>query len=88
VRYVVQAALLVWLYVTPVIYPLSAIGRARPWIEANPVTGIVELYRAATVGADPGWPSTLFWTGGWCVALLIAAVFLFRRFDRLFVDLL
>jgi lipopolysaccharide transport system permease protein len=88
VRYLVQAALLVWLYVTPVIYPLAAIGHARPWIEANPVTGVVELYRASTVGADPGWGTTLLWTGGWCVTLLCIALFLFRRFDRLFVDLL
>ena len=88
VRYLVQAALLVWLYVTPVIYPLGAIGRVRPWVEANPMTGVVELYRAATVGADPGWTTTLLWTGGWCVLLLVAGVLLHRRFDRVFVDLL
>ncbi len=88
VRYLVQAALLIWLYLTPVIYPLSAIGRVRPWIEANPVTGIVEAFRAATVGADPGWTTSLLWTGGWCVCLLVIGVYLHRRFDRLFVDLL
>ena len=88
VRYLVQAALLVWLYVTPVIYPLGAIGGVRHWVEANPMTGVVELYRAATVGADPGWTTTLLWTGGWCVALLFAGLMLHRRFDRVFVDLL
>lgn len=87
-RYLVQAALLVWLYLTPVIYPLSAIGRARIFIEANPMTGVVELFRAATVGADNGWGVSLLWTGGWCLALLVAGVLLHRRFDRVFVDLL
>ena len=88
VRYLVQAALLVWFYLTPVIYPLRAIGRSRPWIEANPMTGVVELYRAATVGADAGLTAPLMWTGGWIVGLLAVAVLLHRRFDRVFVDLL
>jgi len=88
IRYLVQAALLVWLYVTPVIYPLEAIGGARGFVEANPVTGVVELYRAATVGADPGWEITLAWTAGWCGLLITAGLLLHRRFDRLFSDLL
>lgn len=88
VRYLVQAALLVWLYVTPVIYPLTAIGNLRPWIEANPVTGVVELHRAATVGADPGWMVSLWWTAAWCVGLTILGLVLHRRYDRVFVDLL
>jgi len=88
VRYLVQAALLVWLYVTPVIYPLDAVGQFRRWVEANPMTGVVELYRAATVGGDPGWTTTLLWTGAWCIALAAAGMLLHRRFDRTFVDLL
>jgi ABC-type polysaccharide/polyol phosphate export permease len=88
VRYLVQAALLVWLYVTPVIYPLDAVGQFRRWVEANPMTGVVELYRAATVGGDPGWTTTLLWTAAWCVALALAGLLLHRRFDRTFVDLL
>ena len=88
VRYLVQAALLVWLYFTPVIYPLGAIGRVRPWIEANPATGVVELYRAATVGADSGMSTPLLWTGGWSIALLVVGLLLHCRYDRVFVDLL
>jgi lipopolysaccharide transport system permease protein len=88
VRYLVQAALLVWLYLTPVIYPLSAIGRARGFIEANPVTGIVECFHAATVGADSGWAISLVATGAWTVALAVVGLALHRRYDRVFVDLL
>lgn len=88
VKYLVQASLLVWLYVTPVIYPLDAVGGLRPWIEANPVAGVVELFRAATVGADPGWGATVAWTVGWSIAALAGAVAMHRRHDRVFVDLL
>lgn len=88
IRYLVQAALLVWLYLTPVIYPLEVLGDAQRFVEANPVTGVVELYRAATVGADPGWPTTVLWSVGWCAALTLVGLLLHRRFDRVFVDLL
>ncbi len=88
IRYLVQAALLVWMYLTPVIYPLSVIGGARPFINANPTTGVVELFRAATVGADHGWGASLIWTLGWCAVLLVLGLAAHRRRDRVFVDLL
>jgi ABC-type polysaccharide/polyol phosphate export permease len=88
VRYLTQAALLALFYVTPVIYPLAEVGALRRWIEVNPLTGVVELFRAGTVGADPGWEAAVAWSAGWTAALLVAALLLHRRFDRVFVDLL
>jgi ABC-type polysaccharide/polyol phosphate export permease len=88
VKYLVQAGLLVWFYVTPVIYPLAEVGGLRPWIEANPASGVVQLFRAATVGADAGWGTSVAWAFGWSVVTLAAAVALHRRHDRVFVDLL
>ncbi|MHB8670258.1 MAG: ABC transporter permease [Acidimicrobiales bacterium] len=86
VRFLVQAAVLGWFYVTPVIYPIGLARGLRPWIEANPATGLVELFRAATVGADPGWIVSLWWSLGWTAALLVLALALHRRRDRVFVD--
>lgn len=88
VKFVVQAALLGWFYLTPVFYPLHAVGRLWPWLLANPVTGVVELFRAGSVGADPGWLPSLWWSLGWTALLVVAAAFLYRRFDRVFADLL
>jgi lipopolysaccharide transport system permease protein len=89
VRYVMTAAVMVWFYATPVIYPLArAHGWLRRAIEINPATGMVELFRAASAGADHGWPAAVAWTVGWTVAFAIAAALLHRRFDRVFVDLL
>jgi ABC-type polysaccharide/polyol phosphate export permease len=87
-RYVVQAAMLVWLYVTPVIYPLNAVGGLRKVLLLNPVTGLVELYRFATVGADHGWLPSLIATNAFLVVALTVGLVLHRRFDRLFGDLL
>lgn len=88
VKFLVQAALVGWFYVTPVFYPLSAVGRIAPWVRVNPMTGVVELFRVATVGADSSWPITLGWSLAWTVSLMAVATVLYRRFDRVFADLL
>ncbi|MDP1793563.1 MAG: ABC transporter permease, partial [Acidimicrobiales bacterium] len=56
VRFIVSASLTVWLYLTPVIFRVEQLPSVlRPIVRANPMTGIVELFRFATVGASDGW---------------------------------
>ena len=87
-RYVVSAATTAWVYATPVFYKLSLVGRLGPWLRLNPVTGLVELYRAAFGAADSGWGVSVAWTAGWTVVLYLIAIVLYRRFDRVCADLL
>jgi homopolymeric O-antigen transport system permease protein len=89
VRYILQAGLLAWFWASAVFYPLTlARGLLRTLIMINPVTGIVTMFRAATVGGDPGWTTSAWYALGWVGALLVLAAALHRRFDRVFVDLL
>jgi len=55
VRFIVQAALVPLFYATPIFFPLSLVGRAGKVLLANPLTGVVELFRAALGVADPNW---------------------------------
>jgi ABC-type polysaccharide/polyol phosphate export permease len=89
VRYVVAAALIAWMYATPVIYPIDRMhGVVRKFVEINPATGMIELFREAVGVHDPGWAAALPWTFVWMAGLLVLAAILHRRFDRVFVDLL
>lgn len=88
VKFLVQAALMGWFYLTPVFYPLHSVGSIWRWLRINPMTGVVELFRAATVGADAGWIPALWWTLGCSLVLVVLATLLYRRFDRVFSDLL
>jgi len=88
-RFFLQAALSVWLFVTPVLYPLDqASGAMEVAIRANPMTGVAELFRAAVTGGDPGWGSTVVVTTAWVVVTLVAALLVHRRYNRVFSDLL
>ena len=76
-----------WFYLTPIVYPLSLVpGRFRSWLELNPLTPLVGLYRQAVLGGRPiPVPGTL----GLAVAsavLLFLGLWLFRRLKRAFAD--
>jgi lipopolysaccharide transport system permease protein len=76
-----------WFYLTPIVYSLGSVpARLRPWIELNPLTPLVELYRQAFLrghmAVAPG-------TGALAVSavvLLCAGFWLFRRLKVAFVD--
>jgi len=86
VRFLVQAALLVWFYVTPIIYPAAYLGGLRTVVDLNPMTGVVTLFHAAVVGADGNWLRPVLVTVVATVVLVVTATAVYRRHDRLFVD--
>jgi lipopolysaccharide transport system permease protein len=88
VKFLISAAFLVWIYVTPIVYPQSAVSHLGPWLDFNPMTGIVNLFHLAVLGPFEPWHRSVIVTGVATVALFVAGVEGHRRYDRLFVDLL
>ncbi len=87
-KFVVIASQLVWLYVTPVVYPLSVLGPAGRVLNLNPLTGIVGLFQTAAVGSPLPSNLALGVSVGTTLVLAVVAVAVHRHHDRLFVDLL
>jgi lipopolysaccharide transport system permease protein len=86
---VVQIGLQLWLYVTPIAYPLSAVPAPwRQWLALNPLTGIIEGLRASVVyGHAPEWP-LLGLSVALTLAFLVASLVLFKYLDRYFADVI
>jgi len=88
-RYMVSAALLVWMYATPIVYSANSAPRIlRGAIDLNPMTGVVDVFRAATVGHVGPLLVPVLISVTWSLALSGAAMFLHCRFNRVFADLL
>ena len=88
VKHIVQAITLPWFWASGVFFPIERMGDLRQWLEINPAVGMIQLYRAAFDGAAPNFETSVWWSLGWTIVLLIAAALLHRRYDRVFVDLL
>ena len=89
IRYLVVAALTVWFYVTPVVYPLNKAGGVlATGIKLNPMTGVTELFRAALLRPDHGWIPTVLISLVWILGTWTGACLLHRRYDRVFADLM
>ena len=88
VKFIANAALMVWLYATPVMYPQSAVGSLGPWLDVNPLTGVVTLFHLAITGSSSDWLVPLLVSLGTTGLLAVVATEVHRRHDRLFVDLL
>lgn len=89
IRYIVMAVMSVGFYLSPIIYPLSRPhGALHDLIAIGPAAGPIEVFRAATVGADSSWALSVGACAGWCVVLGAIGFALQCRRDRVFVDLL
>ncbi len=88
VRYMVSAALLVWFYASPVIYPAYLLKQFRWALDANPLTGVLDLFRMATGDTDPTTGRAVAVSVLATVVLVVIAIEFYRRHDRLFADAL
>jgi len=85
-RYVVPFGIQLWMLVTPVVFPVSAIPHRWRWvINVNPMSGIIDGYRAAFLSTPVPWARL-------SISLLSAAVLFvagttyFRKVERSFAD--
>ena len=76
-----------WMYATPVIYPLSVMSPKKQWIAAlNPVTSIMETFKYSTLGQGTfNWGHLLYSFCFMCVVLAIGII-MFNKVQRKFMD--
>lgn len=77
----------VWMYVTPVIYPMSAIREDLRWLVfLNPMAAIVEAYRGMFLGVATLQPADLGLSVALTLGVLVSGILVFNRVQRDFVD--
>ncbi len=86
-RFLVTFGVQLWMYATPVIYPVSSIPENFRWlIQANPVTPIVEAFRYAFLGAGTVDAANLLYSTGFMLVVLLVGTLLFNRIEANFMD--
>ena len=86
-RFLVTFGVQLWMYATPVIYPVSAVPEKYKWIIlANPITPIVESFRYAYLGAGTLSGFHLLYSVVFMFVVLIFGTLLFNRIEATFMD--
>ena len=76
-----------WMYATPIIYPLSTMSPKRQWIMAlNPVTSLVETFKYGTMGVGTFSWGQLGYSFGFMIVLLGIGIVVFNKVQRSFMD--
>jgi lipopolysaccharide transport system permease protein len=78
-----------WLFASPIAYPVSLVPAAYRDIYAiNPMVSILQLFRWATIGTPPPSLGMVAVSAGTAAVLFAAGLAYFRRTERTFADVI
>lgn len=88
VRHLLPFVLQVWMFASPIIYPPTFVPERWRWVlKFNPMTGIIDGFRAAIFREKPFDRVSLAVSALITVMLLLSAAYAFKRMEKNFADI-
>jgi lipopolysaccharide transport system permease protein len=88
IRHALPFIIQIWMFLTPVIYPVSFLPSRWRWmLSLNPLSGIIEGFRAAIFDRPFNWESLAI-SATIAIGLLLTACYSFRRLEQEFADII
>lgn len=91
-KFLITFAIQLWLYATPVIYPLSVMEgsyKKYMWlIQANPLTAVMETFKYGFLGQGTFSWFGLAYSALFSVVILFFGIIIFNRVERSFMDII
>lgn len=85
--FLLQFGVQLWMYITPVIYPLNSMPADKQWLVAlNPMTSVVETFKFGAIGQGVFSWLYLSYSFVFMVVLLISGIVIFNRVEKGFMD--
>ncbi len=86
-RHIVSFGVQLWMYATPVVYPLSVVPeRMRPIMALNPLMSVVEAFRLGFLGVSSLTGTYVLIGWGVTVVILMTGLALFSHVEKTFMD--
>lgn len=87
IQYLANLLLMLWMYMTPIVYPLSLVPLRYVWLyKLNPMVGIIEGYRSALFNYPFEW-SIIGWSAVVSIIVFFVGFFIFKKSERMFADI-
>jgi lipopolysaccharide transport system permease protein len=87
VRYALPFLIQLWMFASPIIYPLSMLKNWQWVLAINPLTGIIEGFRSALLGRPFNLQSLALATVITLI-VLVCATYSFKRMEKRFADII
>jgi lipopolysaccharide transport system permease protein len=85
--FLLQFGVQLWMYATPVIYPLNSFPAGKQWIIAlNPMTSIVETFKYSFLGQGVFSWTYLTYSFVFMIIILFFGIILFNKVEKGFMD--
>lgn len=85
--FLLQFGVQLWMYITPVIYPLNSIPADKQWlVQLNPMTAVIETFKYGAIGAGVFSWNWLGYSFAFMVVLLMVGVVVFNKVEKGFMD--
>ncbi|MBR3981187.1 MAG: ABC transporter permease [Bacteroidales bacterium] len=85
--FLLQFGVQLWMYATPVIYPLNSIPVDKQWIfQLNPMTSIIETFKYGALGVGVFSWGALLYSAIFMFFLLFVGIIIFNRIEKSFMD--
>lgn len=85
-RHALPFIIQLWMFASPVIYPASIVPEKWKWLlTVNPVAGIIEGFRTSLSGGNFNWMHVSL-SAVITIILLVCSIYVFRRFEDTFAD--
>lgn len=89
VTFVVPFLIQIWMYASPVAYSSNIVpARWKALYALNPMTGVIDGFRWALLGAAPPEPGTILVSTAIVLLLLVSGLYYFARTERTFADII
>ena len=86
IRFVVSSAIGAWMYLSPVIYPVTLVPEPYQWLLIlNPMTGIIGAYRTVLLNQPADWRALSF-SIVFAIVVFVIGVLVFHRTERRVAD--
>lgn len=87
VRYTIPFLIQIWMFASPVAYPVSLVPEKWRWLYSlNPMAGVIEGFRWALLGNQSPDFSVIAISATVVMALLAAGIVYFKQMERTFAD--
>ncbi|MEW6417639.1 MAG: ABC transporter permease [Nitrospirota bacterium] len=88
-QYVIPFLVQIWMFATPVIYPVTLFPEKYRWLlSLNPMGGIIEAFRTSTLGYQPINWHLLIISSGIGLLIFFTGMLYFRKVERSFADVI